>query len=138
MEHMWTLSIEMGWFDPNSDQTREDALLLEKQRMRLDRLKATGMGMKGTNPNSAKHELSQRGPSQIVSYSSRFMNKISEVTDDMNVSGSLSIKYGTIGGSGKGSFIDSDKFKESDSIDDCLGCTLRRHRLGDIFLDVFL
>jgi hypothetical protein len=32
----------------------------------------------------------------------------------MNISGSLSIKYGAIGGSGKGSFIDSDKFKESD------------------------
>lgn len=42
------------------------------------------------------------------------MNKLSEVTDDMNISGSLSIKYGAIGGSGKGSFIDSDKFKESD------------------------
>jgi hypothetical protein len=26
----------------------------------------------------------------------------------------LSIKYGSIGGSGKGSFVDSDKFKESD------------------------
>lgn len=38
----------------------------------------------------------------------------SEITDDMNISGSLSIKYGSIGGSGKGSFIDTDKFKESD------------------------
>lgn len=36
------------------------------------------------------------------------------MTDEMNISGSLSIKYGAIGGSGKGSFIDSDKFKESD------------------------
>lgn len=32
----------------------------------------------------------------------------------MNISGSLSIKYRAIGGSGKGSFVDSDKFKESD------------------------
>jgi hypothetical protein len=32
----------------------------------------------------------------------------------MNISGSLSIRYGSIGGSGKGSFVDSDKFKESD------------------------
>lgn len=32
----------------------------------------------------------------------------------MKISGSLSIKYGAIGGSRKGSFIDSDKFKESD------------------------
>ena len=38
----------------------------------------------------------------------------SDVTEDMNISGSLSIKYGAIGGSGKGSFIDADKFRESD------------------------
>lgn len=38
----------------------------------------------------------------------------SEITDDMNISGSLSIKYGSIGGSGRGAFIDSDKFQESD------------------------
>ena len=34
--------------------------------------------------------------------------------DDMSVSGSLSIKAGKVGGSGKGSFVDSDKSKESD------------------------
>ncbi|KAL7959081.1 hypothetical protein V8C34DRAFT_323341 [Trichoderma compactum] len=39
-------------------------------------------------------KLSTRGPSQTVTYSSRF--------------------YGAIGGSGKGSCVDSDKFKESD------------------------
>ena len=32
----------------------------------------------------------------------------------MNISASLSIKTATIGGSASGSFIDSDKFKESD------------------------
>ncbi|KAM0251932.1 hypothetical protein ACHAQJ_007947 [Trichoderma viride] len=32
----------------------------------------------------------------------------------MNISGSLFIKYGAIGGSGKGSFADPEKFKESD------------------------
>jgi hypothetical protein len=32
----------------------------------------------------------------------------------MSVSGSLSIKAGKVGGSGKGAFVDSDKFKESD------------------------
>ncbi|OAA32843.1 hypothetical protein AAL_00308 [Moelleriella libera RCEF 2490] len=32
----------------------------------------------------------------------------------MKISGSLSFKYGAIGGSKKGFFIDSDKFKESD------------------------
>ncbi|PON21569.1 hypothetical protein TGAM01_v209600 [Trichoderma gamsii] len=43
-------------------------------------------------------ELSKGGPSQTVAYTSR----------------SLPIKYGAIGGSGKGSFVDLDKFKESD------------------------
>ncbi|CAI6340662.1 unnamed protein product [Periconia digitata] len=55
-----------------------------------------------------------RGPSQIVTYTSRFVDRLSDVTDDMCVSGALSIKAGKIGGSGKGSFVDSDKFKESD------------------------
>ena len=57
-----------------------------------------------------------RGPSQTVIYSSRFVDRVSDVTDDMCVSGSLSIKAAKVGGSGKGSFVDSDKFssKESD------------------------
>lgn len=35
-------------------------------------------------------------------------------TDAMNISGSLSIKTATIGGKASGSYVDSDKFKESD------------------------
>ena len=41
------------------------------------------------NPN-ASH-------SQIVTYSSRHITKLSDVLDNMNISGSLAIKYGTIG-----------------------------------------
>ena len=41
-------------------------------------------------------------------------NVCSDITDDMNISGSLSIKYGAVGGSGRGAFIDSDKFRDSD------------------------
>ena len=55
-----------------------------------------------------------RGPSQTVTYNSRFVDRLSDVTDDMCVSGSLSIKAAKVGGSGKGSFVNSDKFKESD------------------------
>lgn len=55
-----------------------------------------------------------RGPSQTVTYTSRFVDRLSDVMEDMSVSGSLSIKAGKVGGSGKGSFVDSDKFKESD------------------------
>lgn len=32
----------------------------------------------------------------------------------MNISGALSIRYGAIGGSGRGAFINTDKFHESD------------------------
>jgi hypothetical protein len=53
-----------------------------------------------------------RGPSQTVTYTSRFVDRLSDVLEDMSVSGSLSIKAGKVGGSGKGSFVDSDKFKE--------------------------
>lgn len=53
-----------------------------------------------------------RGPSQTVTYTSRFVDRLSDVLDDLSVSGSLSIKAGKIGGSGMGSFVDSDKFKE--------------------------
>ncbi|KAM5345144.1 hypothetical protein ACJ41O_011006 [Fusarium nematophilum] len=37
-----------------------------------------------------------------------------DITHDMNISGALSIKYGVIGGSGRGGFVNSDKFHESD------------------------
>ncbi|KAH7358861.1 hypothetical protein B0T11DRAFT_341079 [Plectosphaerella cucumerina] len=51
---------------------------------------------------------------QIVTYSSRSVDKVSDVTEAMNISGSLSIKTGTIGGQANGSYVDSDKFKASD------------------------
>lgn len=71
----------------------------------------------GMNEQTEKYEFdptAPRGPSQTVTYTSRFVDRLSDVMDDMSVSGSLSIKAGKVGGSGKGSFVDSDKFKESD------------------------
>ncbi|KAK4694378.1 hypothetical protein P7C71_g3198, partial [Lecanoromycetidae sp. Uapishka_2] len=54
--------------------------------------------------------------SQTVTWEAKFVDKISEVTDSMNISGSLAIKVDAIGGGGaaEGHFIDSNKFKESD------------------------
>lgn len=54
--------------------------------------------------------------SQTVSWEAKFVDKISEVTDSMNISGSLAIKIDAIGGGGaaEGHFIDSNKFKDSD------------------------
>ncbi|KAF2007639.1 hypothetical protein P154DRAFT_152 [Amniculicola lignicola CBS 123094] len=71
------------------------------------------VGPKIDEPKEAV-SASQKEVSQIVSYSSRFVEKLSDITDAMNISASLSIKTSKIGGSANGAFIDSDKFKESD------------------------
>lgn len=55
-----------------------------------------------------------QGQSQIVTYSAKFIDKLSDITDALNVSASLSIKTAQIGGSVKGSYVDTDKFKSSD------------------------
>ena len=52
--------------------------------------------------------------SQIVTYCTRHVSKLSEITDAMNVSAALSIKTATVGGGLSGSYVNSDKFKESD------------------------
>ncbi|KAG5644903.1 hypothetical protein DXG03_007455 [Asterophora parasitica] len=54
--------------------------------------------------------------SQDVTWTAKFVDKISEVTDSLNISGSLQIKCDAVGGGGKASaeFIDTNKFKESD------------------------
>ncbi|KIP02241.1 hypothetical protein PHLGIDRAFT_79414 [Phlebiopsis gigantea 11061_1 CR5-6] len=54
--------------------------------------------------------------SQAVTWTAKFVDRISEVTDSMNISGSLQIKCDAIGGGGgaSASFMDSNKFKESD------------------------
>ena len=55
-----------------------------------------------------------RSSSQIVTYSSRHVDKLSDVSDSMNISGCLAIKCGTIQGSGPGAFVDTNRFRESD------------------------
>ncbi|KAF5672547.1 hypothetical protein FHETE_3681 [Fusarium heterosporum] len=97
-------------------ERRQKALILENKRIKLSKLKTLEVteALKSADAKGLAEELANRGRSQVVTYTSRFVSKLSEVTDEMNISGSLSIKYGAIGGSGKGSFIDSDKFKESD------------------------
>lgn len=57
---------------------------------------------------------SVESPSQVVSYSSRFVEKLSDVVDTMNVSYSSSIKRGTIEISGNTSTVDETTFKASD------------------------
>ncbi|KAK0528578.1 hypothetical protein OC835_004615 [Tilletia horrida] len=54
------------------------------------------------------------GVSQTVIYQSQFVERLSDITSDLGISASLSIKKGSCGGAGRGSFIDTDKFKSSD------------------------
>ncbi|EON70064.1 hypothetical protein W97_09330 [Coniosporium apollinis CBS 100218] len=53
-------------------------------------------------------------PSQVVSYSSRFVEKLSDVVNSMNISYGSSIKRGTVEISGNASSVDEDKIKASD------------------------
>ncbi|KAK1749598.1 hypothetical protein QBC47DRAFT_418824 [Echria macrotheca] len=55
-----------------------------------------------------------RYPSQIVTFTSRYVNKLSDVASSLNISGSLSIKYGELSGGGSGSYVDSDTFQAAD------------------------
>lgn len=55
-----------------------------------------------------------RYPSQIVTYTSKYVSKLSDVSNDLNVSGSLSIKYGEISGGGSGSYVNTETFQQSD------------------------
>lgn len=86
----------------------------------LDKIRAQNQFVErfnGMAESSQKYDFdptAPRGPSQTVTYTSRFVDRLSDVMDDMSVSASLSIKAGKVGGSGKGAFVDSDKFKESD------------------------
>ncbi|KAJ4243311.1 hypothetical protein NW762_014836 [Fusarium torreyae] len=52
--------------------------------------------------------------SQVVSYSSRFVEKISDVVRSMNISAASSIKLGTIEVSGNSLSVDESKFAASD------------------------
>jgi hypothetical protein len=95
---------------------KKDALTLED----LNKIKAQNQfadrfdGIVNSDKSYTFDASAPSGPSQTVTYSSRFIDKLSDVTDDMCISGALSVKMAKIGGSGRGSFVDSDKFKQSD------------------------
>ncbi|EXJ61989.1 hypothetical protein A1O7_02421 [Cladophialophora yegresii CBS 114405] len=55
-----------------------------------------------------------RYPSQIVTYTSKYVSKLSDVSNDLNISGSLSIRYGEISGGGSGSYVNTETFQDSD------------------------
>ncbi|KAK0556571.1 hypothetical protein OC844_005813 [Tilletia horrida] len=73
----------------------------------------TGLGKKDGEPE--KWSIQQSiGPSQTVIYTAQFIDKLSEVTNDLHASAALTIQKGKLGGSGSGTWIDTNKFYKSD------------------------
>ncbi|KAI9924692.1 hypothetical protein MW887_006544 [Aspergillus wentii] len=52
--------------------------------------------------------------SQQVTFTSKFVDHASEVTEAMNISGALEIKYQGMGAKASGAYVDSSKVKDSD------------------------
>ena len=51
---------------------------------------------------------------QIVTYSSRLVDNVSDIVEALNISSSASIKYGTIKGAGSTSIVNENKVNQSD------------------------
>ena len=51
---------------------------------------------------------------QIVTYSSRMVDNVSDIVEALNISSSASIKYGTIKGAGSSSIVNENKVNQSD------------------------
>lgn len=71
----------------------------------------------GILPNQDKFELvghGTKGLGQTVVYRNRFVEKPSEITDDMNIAGAISIKTNMIEGFDRDAYIDINKSEQSD------------------------
>ncbi|KAH6974119.1 hypothetical protein BKA56DRAFT_619067 [Ilyonectria sp. MPI-CAGE-AT-0026] len=82
------------------------------------------------------------GPSQTVTYTSRFIDRLSDITDDMRIPGSLSIKVAEIGESGRGSFVANLTIDFKDGLEyKLMNCTDKgkfAKAYGDFFNSGFL
>ncbi|KAJ7616090.1 hypothetical protein FB45DRAFT_1107156 [Roridomyces roridus] len=74
---------------------------------------AVSVKLKETSSKSSRKSGRSEVP-QVVSYSSRFVDKISDVTRSMNISSGSSIKHGTVTSSGNSLSVDENKFSASD------------------------
>ncbi|KAI7150852.1 hypothetical protein KC352_g28640, partial [Hortaea werneckii] len=63
---------------------------------------------------SAQRLVRSENPSQVVTYSSKCVNKLSDIVKSMNVSYSTSIKKGTVEVAGSNNTINEEKIKQSD------------------------
>ncbi|CEH18477.1 hypothetical protein CBOM_04877 [Ceraceosorus bombacis] len=145
-----------------------EAMTHEEIKSTLDEIHANNdakvaAGTMGVKMQDGEKELpwtpeQARGAAQNVEYQAKFVNKLSEITDDMSISGSLSIRYNAIGGSGSGSFFDAETFYDSDLVyyvscrvtnstlayKDCLSfnplrsCMTNKDRFNEVFGDSFI
>jgi hypothetical protein len=72
------------------------------------------LGSKASHTESSPPAYSGGDVSQVVSYSSRFVSKMSEVVKSMNISAGMSIKNGGVSVSGNLLNVDELKFTASD------------------------
>lgn len=97
--------------DPNRNQDTKQLPQSE------DRLIGTAIDVVTPPPDDLPFELPP-GPtpktSQSVTYSTRAIENVSDIMDALNISTSMSIKYGTIHGNGNASFVNETKVLDSE------------------------
>jgi hypothetical protein len=80
-------------------------------------------GVSDSSPETAEHQSSVpdvvpsppgKNVDQIVTFSSRSIDNMSDIMDALQISSSASIAYGTIKGSGSASFVNENKVNDSD------------------------
>ncbi len=67
-----------------------------------------------TSVHPAEITPSHKNVVQIVTYSSRMVDNVSDIVEALNISSSASIKYGTIKGAGSASIVNENKVEQSD------------------------
>lgn len=103
-----------------SDATASDA----EDQLRVRRGSATSLpnitigsdavDVPATSVHPAEITPPHKNVVQIVTYSSRMVDNVSDIVEALNISSSASIKYGTIKGAGSASIVNENKVEQSD------------------------
>lgn len=92
--------------DPHDNASTKDLSDLKEKPHRLS-IPATSVHPTGSTPP-------HKNIVQIVTYSSRLVDNVSDIVTALNISSSASIKYGTIKGAGSASIVNESKVSQSD------------------------
>lgn len=74
----------------------------------------TTLSVPATTVSPAELTPPHKNVVQIVTYSSRMVDNVSDIVQALNISSSASIKYGTIKGAGSASIVNENKVNQSD------------------------